>query len=272
MNRMLRNAVLAVLIAGCSRGDLPEREARATAEQLVAAKTVAMPDLHHMEWNGLQRVSATEAYGTATLVYRYMLPGGGSGEQRIPGRFVYQKGADGEWALTSIDFPNPGYLRHQVNSTVFAKVTDASVATGTVPVTMREPGGTRRARDRDTAGADSTAVTDEGSAEAGTLTVDAARGAVERFLDENAPESSADSDTLRRSWSARSFGELATVDAATVELPAALVVEDPEGRHTYHGAFRFTQRGDTWALSSMQFRSPGLAPISQTIAPPLAVR
>jgi len=50
------------------------------------------------------------------------------------------------------------------------------------------------------------------------------------------------------------------------------VVEDPQGRHTYHGAFRFTHQGDAWALSSMQFQSPGLAPISQTIAPPLAVR
>jgi len=272
MNRMLRIAVLAGVIAGCSRGDLTDREARSTAEQLVAAKSVPMPDLHHMEWNGLQRVSATEAYGTATLVYRYTLPNGGTGEERIPGRFVYQKDANGEWALTTIDFPNPSDLRHQVNGNVFAKVTDASVSTGTVPVAVREPGPAKHAREGDTGGAESTAATDDGGAPAGTLTVDAARGAVERFLDENAPESSADSDTLRRTWSARSFGDIATVDDVTMELPAALVVEDPQGRHTYHGAFRFTHQGDTWALSSMQFQSPGLAPISQTIAPPLAVR
>lgn len=262
---------LVLALCGCARREheLTEKRARATAETLIAEEDPGVEDLHHMEWHELKRVSAAEAVGTATLVYRYEIPGGGSGEERVPGRFVYRKNASGKWVLATIDFPNPKNLRHHLTRELSAEVTDVRVGTRRKPDADPEASGESQAadaaRDREPSGA----------AEAGALSIDAARGAAERYLDAVPPvlgPSRAGGDTVATTWTVGSFSDLVAGDDGEMELPAILRVDGAEGRRTYRGVFRFARGPAGWALIGVRFQAPGAAPIDRAVEPPMAVR
>lgn len=262
--RWLVLVALAGLLGSCGdRNKLPERHARATAEGLIASSGPRLRDFHHIQWKEFRQVSPTEAYGTAALVYRFALPNGGTGQEVIPGKFVYRKLPDTGWTLVSIDFPNPNSLYHNLSEQVLVKVGSASVAMKGVRVTEPEPARDSRTGDSLAPGAADTAAGASGASPA--LPKASALSAARTYLGSQSVNG--------ERWRANTFSQ-AIIDGELARIPAILVIDDPQGTRKYQGVFRyaFDPASGRWALVGMSFGAEDLDSIKREIQPPLVLQ
>lgn len=254
---ILLGALLILLLTSCgNRNGLDERHARATAEALIATNGPKIRDFHRLQWKGLNTVSATEARGSAVMVYRFRLPNGSMGEERIPGTFTYHRKPGEGWVLERVDFPNPGNLYHALDQQVLVKVESAEVARGTVD-------GQIPASPASSSAAPPTAAQPSTNDRASSLlSPTAARRAALRYL---AGITSEDG-----TWLVKGFQPIRDGDSAELELPATLLVQSGGDTLQYGGGFFFNKAPRAgWMLTRMSFRSPGATSIERDLPSPI---